>query len=62
MTTYGKCVSCDFPVYVKDNNPVNCPACKTVNQPIKQTTDSNFPWELLGVAGLVLLLFKNQSG
>lgn len=33
MTTYGNCVSCNFPILVQGSNPVSCPACSTVNQP-----------------------------
>lgn len=34
MTRYGNCVSCDFPIYAPNENPVTCPSCKTINAPI----------------------------
>lgn len=32
---HGDCVTCGFPILVEDTkNPVECPFCATVNQPV----------------------------
>lgn len=33
MARYGNCVSCGFPILVKDSSEVSCPRCSTLNTP-----------------------------
>lgn len=31
---YGNCTDCGFPILLQENNPVSCPRCTTISQPI----------------------------
>jgi hypothetical protein len=53
---YGDCVSCGFPILVKDTNQVLCPFCATLNQPVSGT--SYFPLVLIAAIVGVLVLSK----
>ena len=57
---YGDCCECGFPVLLKDSNPVACPFCAVVNQPVDSLFSISIPtyvW-IIGAAvlGSVLLL------
>lgn len=59
---YGLCYQCGFPILVNSNNPVSCPFCATLNQPI---TASVSPTSIfVGVAVLigVMVLSKAKVG
>lgn len=54
---YGDCSECGFPVLLKDANVVECPFCKTLNQPISSDGVSlrSAAVALATVIGLIVL-------
>lgn len=63
MVESGNCISCDFPIMLNGNNPVTCPMCSTINQPISflpAVSAVAFPL-VLALGGVVIGLLKKPA-